>query len=405
VEKGVLTPGEAQQIGTETKEQVKAEIAQGKYSSLPAWVQNTKLKGDFRLRYQYDHAKTYASGTSKITTNDREQGRFRLRLGLESKVNEKLLVGIGLATGYNTNTSTTNKDTSRSPNQSFTDGFGKKPISIDYAFAQYAASPWATLIGGRMKNPLWEPGDLIWDTDISPEGGAVKFTKKFGPKTEFFTNAGLLIIDEQSDEGEDPFMYVLQPGLAQTLTDTISLKGAVSYYGTSNVIDQTLDGTTGTNSNTTSSTSGKLRYKYENIVPALELTVKDPLKMVGINLPYLALFGEYVQNTASGVKVRNSGYMLGCKFGAEKIANWGDWQLRYNYAMLGKDAILDILPDSDRYGGKTGIRAHELMFDWGLGTNTWLGLDYYYGWQLPGSFASTQTKPASVVQVDWNMKF
>ena len=46
VEKGVLTAGEAQQIGTETKEQVKADIAEGKFSSLPAWVQNTKLKGE-----------------------------------------------------------------------------------------------------------------------------------------------------------------------------------------------------------------------------------------------------------------------------------------------------------------------------------------------------------------------
>ena len=52
VDKGVLTAGEAQQIGTETKEQVKSEIAKGKYSSLPEWVQNIKMKGDFRVRYQ-----------------------------------------------------------------------------------------------------------------------------------------------------------------------------------------------------------------------------------------------------------------------------------------------------------------------------------------------------------------
>jgi hypothetical protein len=102
--------------------------------------------------------------------------------------------------------------------------------------------------------------------------------------------------------------------------------------------------------------------------------------------------------------------MTGFKFGAEKIEKWADWQLGYNYAMLGRDAILDILPDSDRYGGRTGMRSHELKFDFGLGKNTWLGLDAYYGWRLPGSFASgtdrgTQSRPASVVQVDWNVKW
>ena len=97
--------------------------------------------------------------------------------------------------------------------------------------------------------------------------------------------------------------------------------------------------------------------------------------------------------------------MFGFKFGKEKIEQWADWQVRANYAVLEKDAILDILPDSDRYGGKTGMRSHEGMFDFGLGKNTWLGLDYYYGWQLPGNFNTSQTKPAQVFQLDWNMKF
>ncbi|MDD5585066.1 MAG: putative porin [Candidatus Omnitrophica bacterium] len=395
VDKGVLTPGEAQQIGTETKEQVKKEIAQGKYSSLPGWVQNTKLKGDFRLRYQYDHAKVLPPTTH---TMDTHRARIRARLGLESKVNEKLKVGIGLATGLNTGVSTTNKDTSRSPNQTLGDGFGKKPISLDYAYAEYTPLPYATFIGGRFKNPLWEPGDLIWDTDINPEGGAIKLSKKIGPNTDLFTNAGVLIIDEGSVQ-RDPTMFVVQPGIIQTLTDTLSLKGAVSYYGTNKLIGKTLDGTTG--SNTLS--GGGLLYEYRNIVPAMELSIKEPLKMVGIDIPYFALFGEYVNNVA--IAKNSSGYMLGFKIGAEKVEKWADWQARYNYAKLEKDSILDILPDSDRYGGKTGTKAHEFMFDWGLGKNTWLGLDYYYGEQLKGNFGSTQSKPAQVLQLDWNLKF
>jgi hypothetical protein len=144
-------------------------------------------------------------------------------------------------------------------------------------------------------------------------------------------------------------------------------------------------------------------------VPAVEISVKDPLKFAGLDIPYFALFGEYVDNIALQPNVnkgsQGTGYMLGFKVGQEKVEKWADWQVRYNYAMLGKDAVLDTLPDSDRYGGKTGMRSHELMFDWGLSKNTWIGLDGYYGWQLKGNFGSTQSKPATVVQADWNLKF
>ncbi len=403
VEKGILTAGEAQQIGTETREQVRKEIAEGKYSTLPSWVQTMKLKGDFRLRYQYDHAKRLA-GQGVGTNTETNRARIRVRLGVEAKPNDKLLVGVGLATGKDDAT-TIDKDTARSTNQTLGNGFSKHPITLDYAYAQYSATPWATLIGGKFKNPLWEPGDLIWDTDINPEGGAVKLVKNLkligDTNTELFLTPALLTIDEGSDKA-DPMGYMIQGGFTHPLTSFAKVKAGVSYYNFSNVKGKKLDGTTSTN---TADPSGNLIYEYQNFVPAIELSFADPLKAIGINLPYLAFFGEYVRNVNSSVKARNTGFMVGMKFGLEKVEKWGDWQVRYNYAMLGKDSILDILPDSDRYGGKTGMRSHEMMVDWGLGKNTWLGFDYYYGWQLPGSFASTQTKPASVFQVDWNMKF
>jgi hypothetical protein len=197
-------------------------------------------------------------------------------------------------------------------------------------------------------------------------------------------------------------MYAVQPGAIYKVNDAISVKGSVSYYGFSGLRGKKLDGTAGTNSK---DSGGKLIYNYKEITPAVEIAFKEPFKALGVDVPYLAMFGEYVQNVDSSVPNDNTGYMLGFKFGAEKVEKFGDWQFRYNYAMLGKDSVLDILPDSDRYGGKTGMRSHEGMFDFGLGKNTWLGLDYYYGWQIPGNFGSTQTKPATVVQLDWNMKF
>jgi len=396
VEKGVLTAGEAQQISTETKEEAKKAVAQGKEETIPQWIQNTKLKGDVRVRYQYDHAKKLTPKT--VQGNDTNRARLRVRLGVESKINDKVLIGVGLATGYQSDV--TNKDASRSPNQTFTDGFSKKAIGLDYGYIQYTPTPWAGIVAGRMKNQLWEPGDLIWDTDICPEGGIVKLSKKLGSNTEIFSTLGALVLDEGSFAA-DPTMYVIQQGLNQQITDAVAIKGAVSFYSTSNVKGKKMDGTVSTNT----TTAGLLAHSYNDLTPAAELSVKDPLKVLNIDLPYFAIFGEFVKNMDPSVKVRKSGFMAGCKFGYEKVEKWGDWQTRLNYAMLGKDSVLDILPDSDRYGGKTGMRAYEAMFDWGLGKNTWLGLDYYYGYQIKGNFGVTQSKPASMMQVDWNTKF
>ncbi|MEI8011480.1 MAG: putative porin [Candidatus Omnitrophota bacterium] len=409
VEKGVLSSNEGQILLDETKQEVAKQNAKGTNDAIPAWVQTTKLKGDFRLRYQHDHAKRLAKTT---ITPDGDRMRVRMRLGMETKPNDKLLVGVGLATGKDdASGSTESYDQSRSTNQTLTDGFSKYAVNLDYAFAQYTPISWATLVAGKFKNPLWEPGDLIWDTDINPAGGALKLDYQAAPSLDVFLNTGALTIAEvttaSTKQWSSPTMYVAQSGVVYDLSDTVSLKGAVSYYMNTGINNKHLYGSQGTNSSDTGvALTGKLKYNYTDINPAVELSVKEPLKAIGIGLPYFSVFGEYVDNVA--VKDRNTGYMGGFKTGNEKIAAFGDWQFRYNYAMLGRDSILDILPDSDRYSGKTGIRAHEGMLDFGLGKNTWLGLDYYYAWQLPGSVqltGATQTKPASSMQVDWNMKF
>jgi len=294
----------------------------------------------------------------------------------------------------------------------FRSSSAKKQIVLDYAYAEYSPKPWVTLLGGKFQRPLWEPSDLIWDTDITPEGAAAQFIYKVNPETSLFANTGVLIIGSiGADSGDeaDPVMYAVQTGLRQSLFDSnVNVTGGVSYYGFTGVENKILTGSSGTN--TLNSAGTGLRYNYKNLTPALEISFKEPLRALDIGIPYFAVFGEYVTNLEPQVKVRKTGYIGGLKFGAEKVEKWGDWQFGYNYAMLGRDAILDILPDSDRYGGRTGMRSHEVKLDYGLGKNTWLGLDGYYGWRIPGSFAAgtdrgTQTRPAWLAQVDWNMKW
>lgn len=81
VEKGILNAQEAQEVRTETNEEM-AKAAKQKQEdykelgkgSLPDWVKNIKFKGDFRLRDQYKHDKA-ANEISK----DTQIGRVRAR--------------------------------------------------------------------------------------------------------------------------------------------------------------------------------------------------------------------------------------------------------------------------------------------------------------------------------------
>ena len=85
INKGILTASEAQEIRTETNDEIakteKQKLEDYKAVSkdiLPDWVKNTTLKGDFRLRYAYNHIND--------STNDNQRGRIRLRTGVAARV-------------------------------------------------------------------------------------------------------------------------------------------------------------------------------------------------------------------------------------------------------------------------------------------------------------------------------
>ncbi len=385
VEKGILDRQESIKLKGEIAEDEKIVREEGLKQSLPSWVREMKLKGDFRLRHQYEKKK--GSNTNAGNTTERHRDRIRFRLGAETKVNDQTKVFFGLATGGTD---------PRSTNQTLENSSELKDIRLDYVYAEYAPFSWTAFSGGRMKNPLWEPGDLLWDTDINPEGVAAKLKGKVNDRTETYLNTGAFILDENA-AASDPWIYALQPGLKWKVNDKVSSNIAVSYYGSSQVKGAILDHSAGSNTN-----NGRrgLLYGLSAVSPSVELAVKDPLQFMGIGLPYASLFGEYVHNLSSS----KSGYLGGFKLGHEKVSNKGQWQLRYFYTMLATDAWLDILPDSDRYGGRTGIRGNEILLTYGLGKNWSLELDYYRT-DLTTTHSDSLTKTENLFQADLNFKF
>lgn len=395
VEKGILTAGEAQQIKTETREEIRKEVVQGKSESLPQWIQNIKFKGDFRTRYQFKR---------KRGSSDENQGRIRLRQGVEAKVNDKMKVGFGLATGSTSDPRSTNitfGGDSTTP-ASF------KSIIVDYAYGQYSPTSWLTLTAGKFKNPIWQPSDLLWDGDLNPEGGNFQISYPLSPYTVLFFNGESFIMGYDSAKGSDTVMWSFQPGIKYNWQDKVNIRAAVAGYFFSNLKGKGKYAKWATNS---VDSANQYKYNYNVVNPSIQIGIKDPFADMGIPLlakyvPYLSLFGDFAYNPDP--ETGRGGFDIGMKFGAEKVGALGQWQAKVLFAKLGRDAFLDIFPDSDRYSGKTNMRSLEAELQYGLGKNTFLGIDYYWSRSLSKQTSgATQGSyiPEQLVQVDWNLKW
>ena len=77
-------------------------------------------------------------------------------------------------------------------------------------------------------------------------------------------------------------------------------------------------------------------------------------------------------------------------------------KLKHLDLILEKEAWLSAFPDSDRFGGKTGIISDEAIFEYALKKHLTLGLDYYYS-DYYGSWHAKA--PAHLFQADLVLKF
>jgi polyhydroxyalkanoate synthesis regulator phasin len=390
VQKGIVSKDEARELKQEIASDEKLVQEDRLKATLPEWVQKTKLKGDFRLRYQYERKET--------NRDARERGRIRYRLGVESEVVDKTVkVGAGISSGA---------DDPRSTNQSFTDTFERSDVRLDLAYAEYMPfhNKEVMLVGGVFprKDYLWTPTDMLWDSDINPQGGSIHLEKELGRGFNGFMNSGVWVIDEVSsttNDRPDPYMHYGQGGLGWK-NDTLEAKAAAIYYGFNALKGTCPDWSAATNTGITSASSGSctgsLSRDYDAFGSSVEFIVNNPFDLV----EHVAFFGDYINNVYYKDIDNDTGWAAGLQFGDKKVLAKGKWQARYIFATLGKDAFVDFTPDSDRLGGRTDIRSHEGIFEVGLNKNISLALDYYYGRRM-----KTTADPEHLIQADFNFKF
>lgn len=371
----------AEKVANETaKKAVKKESET--WAKIPKWVEKIQIKGDFRLRYQYQD-KDLNDGT----TFKRNRGRYRYRLYVKYPILDNLNVGFSLASGTGD---------PRSTNQTFTNSFEVPRINLYTAYVQYKPIEQVKIIGGQFKNPVYfaSKQDLTWDTDVRPQGIAAPIKGYFIPKKGYwFVTPAWYILNEFKAKEETASMGILQAGIGWDVTDHFWFKFAPGYFHNWNVKGNDFDWSSNSN---TRNADGDLIYEYNSFTLDGEFGWQ---KLPGY-IKLVNLFGQFISSDADS---DNIGWLAGIRFGRQLKKLW-DWQFRYSYRQLEKDAWLDFLPDSDFYGGKTNAEGHEVRFNLALNKHVVFAIDYYNTRKIDYAPGET-SEPENLLQVDMNFKF
>jgi len=399
VEQGVLTPVKAEIVRDETKQRVAKELAEQKSYAAPGWTQKIKLKGDTRIRYQYERRSADSEG--------RTRGRYRLRLGADADVTDQFKVGFGLATG-----GTDPKSTNQTFNLDNGTSFGTPDIRLDYAFGEYQPISNFKVVAGKfkMKPYLWKPADMLWDGDINPEGMSMHWEDTLAAveDTDYWMNSGVWSLEHNDQEDRpDPFMIYVQAGIknkGKVFGKSVDTKLASTFYSFQGLHGNDLTDSEGGNS---TGAGGVLGSDYNSLGLSTEVGVKELFGGLPLKLDErIAFIGDFIHNFDDELigNEKTTGWTLGVKFGHKKVKNPGSWQMKYLYVVLGGDAFPDAFPDSDRgFGGETDIEAHEVAWKYAWKKNVTLGLDYYQSRHYARSSGNDDIE--HLLQADVALKF
>jgi len=343
------------------------------------WAENIKWSGDLRYRHE--------SIDDDTATTKRDRNRIRARLKMDAKINDEWDAILRLASGSSDSPTSTNQTLG----DSGSDSFSSKEIWLDWAYADYhpAWKPGLNILLGKMGNPFYTVGknQLIFDGDLSPEGGAASYGWDLSNNTSAKLTGGAFWLRERSTDA-DTSIFGIQGLLKHKLCEDSHILGGVSYYDFGNIKGKSLSGISA-NGNTT---SGGL---YVNDYDILEGFGEYGFKLGDVPA---AVFGNYVNNTAASTS-EDTAWLIGAKY--NKAKKPGSWEVSYNYRDVEKDAVVGGLCDSDFIGGGTDGKGHVLGFKYQLAKNVQLGLNYF----MNEKNASSTRDDYKLLQADLVFKF
>ncbi len=326
-------------------------------AAVKTWADSITVKGD--LRYRFENIDEQGKDT-------RQRDRIRAKLGAASKINDTLKGEIELSTG--------DKDPV-SGNKTIGDGFTKKDMGLNLAYLDWAPAEGVDVIGGKMKNPFICVGDLIWDSDLTPEGIAFNGTRSMGSAT-VLGNAGYLWVKERATKPEDDSkIYAGQAAFKYDFSDEVYLMAGGSLYSYDNMEGFDVQDWEGKNTPFGNSTvNGTVSGTTTNKAYATGFNLVEGFAKLGIwiGVP-VEFYGQYVVN--QDADALDTGYLYGIGIGRAK--NPGTWECGWNYRELEKDAVVGAFSDSDSWGGGTDGKGHRVYAKYQIAKNLQGGVTYF----------------------------
>jgi len=325
------------------------------------WASKLTWSGDFRYRYE--------GIDDDNATEVRHRNRIRARLGLDAKVSDEWSLGFRLATSEGVS-----GGDPVSTNQTLDGSFSKKPFWLDLAYFNYHPA-WIegfSAIAGKMPNPFYAVGknQLIWDSDLTPEGGAMTYAHPFDDKTSLNLSAGGFWVNEETTGG-DTSLWGLQAYLKHQIDKPTYVLIGASWYDYGNIEGEEGLASEWKGTNDFFGNTAAPGNVYASDYNLLELFAEFGTE-IG-KLP-VAVYGDWVKNTAASTD-EDTGWLIGGSL--NKAKEPGSWQFDYDYRKIDLDAVVGQFNDSDFVGGGTGGKGHRFSFAYQLTKNVVPGLTYY----------------------------
>lgn len=323
----------------------------------PSWTEKVQFNGDFRFRHEY------TSKTKQADESARQQERFRLRLGLQGQVNEKvrLKARVGGSDGQSP----------ISNNTTMTDNAQKKGFYIDQAMIEWKMCDEATLNLGKQDNPFRQinPSQIIYDSDYMPEGVSVLSQT---PELPIYVNVGAFVIQERSAPSTanttepDSWLKAAMVGYKKSSTEGFGWNVALGYHEFSNIYNKAAL-TPGFSGNSNAGAKYLEDYEVGEILA--------DLRYISGGLAYGA-YVDAIQNMTIGDD--NQALQAGLTLQTLNDKAKPVWTFGYAYITQAKDATVSALNNSDSANGVDGNLSHMFQVGKVLGENVSANLTYYH---------------------------
>ena len=364
------------QQNLKTEEKISEAVKNEQVTALPdslKWLDKISISGDLRYRHEHIDREEIEEDGSIGWRNGRDRDRIRARLMIEAMLNDEWDIGFRLASGQ---ADIVDGDIYADPiskNQTLTGGFTGKNLWLDLAYFDYhpVNIEGLNVLGGKIKNPFYTVGknQLVWDSDLTPEGIAGKYAMPFSDSTALHFNGGGFWVSEESSSA-DTSLWGAQAYFKQTIGNPDYILAGASFWDYGNL--QGKEDKFGVLLGNTNGSADPDVSTWGSDFDILEIFAEYGTKLG--TLP-AAVFGSWIKNTTA-VNNEDTGWLVGGKLG--KVKDPGSMEFVYDYRDLERDAVVGAYSDSDFLGGTTGGKGHRFGINYQLARNVQSAMTYFH---------------------------